>query len=157
RVVRALEVMELTGAPFSAFRESWDTYDSLYDLTVAGLRIPSSELAPRIYERTRRMFEAGLLDEVRGLLDAGLRSALTASRAIAYPEAVAHLDGEITLEEAMHRVDQASRRYARRQMSWFNRDPRIHWVDAGDPDAAVGVIASMMAKPSGSVRDPDID
>ncbi len=130
RVVRALEVMELTSRPFSEFRTAWDRYDSRYDLVAAGLLVAAEDLTPRIAARVDRMIAAGLIDEVRRLLETGFRSALTASRAIAYPEIVAHIDGSITLHEAREQIVRNTRRYARRQMSWFRADPRIRWFDA---------------------------
>jgi tRNA dimethylallyltransferase len=145
RVVRALEVLELTGEPFSAFRASWDEYESRYDLVVAGLRLEPALLDERIEPRTRAMFEAGLIDEVRGLLDLGLRRALTASRAIAYREAVAHLDGELTLDEAIAATAGATRRFARRQMTWFRKDPRIRWFDAESSEHAAREVAAYFA------------
>lgn len=149
RVVRALEVAELTGAPFSEFRASWDRYQSRYDLTVAGLRIDGDALAARVAERTRAMLDGGLVDEVRRLLDRGLRDALTASRAIAYREVVSYLDGAVTLDEVAALISSATRRYARRQMIWFRKDPRVRWIEAGDPDptarAALAVLSP--AKP----------
>ena len=132
RVVRALEVMELTGRRFSEFRTAWDTYESRYDLVVAGLRIPADLLAERIAVRVDRMLQGGLVGEARALLDRGLRAALTASRAISYPEIVAHIDGEITLAEARELIIRNTRRFARRQMSWFRGDPRVEWFDAAD-------------------------
>jgi tRNA dimethylallyltransferase len=132
RVVRALEVMELTQRRFSDFRTAWDRYESRYDLIPAGLRVPPDVLASRIEARVDAMLSRGLADEVRALLDRGLRSALTAARAIAYPEMVAHLDGAITLDEARERTIRNTRRFARRQMSWFRADPRIRWFDAGE-------------------------
>lgn len=136
RVVRALEVMELTGRRFSEFRSAWDSYVSRYDLVVAGLRVPSQVLARRIAERVDGMLEAGLVVEARNLLDRGLRGALTASRAISYPEAVAHIDGSITLDEAREQIVRRTRRFARRQMSWFRADPRIVWFEAADTERA---------------------
>lgn len=130
RVIRALEVMELTGTPFSAFRASWDTYESRYDLRVAGLRLDADALSRRIAERTQTMLDAGLEEEVRGLLQRGLRDALTASRAIAYREMVAVVDGVLDRSEAQRLIEAATRQYARRQMAWFRKDPRIQWVDA---------------------------
>ena len=134
RVVRALEVMELTGRPFSEFRTAWDRYESRYDLVVAGVRVDPEVLGERITSRVDRMLESGLVDEVRTLLDRGLRRALTASRAIAYPEIVAHLDGTTTLEEARAHIVSNTRRFARRQMSWFRADPRIRWFDGADSE-----------------------
>lgn len=136
RIVRALEVMELTGRPFSEFRTAWDRYESRYDLIAAGLRVDPDALAARITTRVDRMLGAGLVDEVRTLLDRGLRRALTASRAIAYPEIVAYLDGATTLEEARERIVRNTRRFARRQMSWFRVDPRIRWFDGSDTERA---------------------
>lgn len=136
RVVRALEVMELTGRPFSEFRTAWDRYESRYDLVVAGLRVDPEVLGERVAARVNHMLEAGLVDEVRKLLDRGLRRALTASRAIAYPEIVAHLDGATTLEDSRGHIVRNTRRFARRQMSWFRADPRIRWFDASDTERA---------------------
>ncbi|MGH2783723.1 MAG: tRNA (adenosine(37)-N6)-dimethylallyltransferase MiaA [Actinomycetota bacterium] len=140
RVVRALEVMELTSKRFSDFRTAWDRYESRYDLVAAGVRVEAEELEARIRARVDRMFEQGLVDEVRALLERGFRSALTAPRAIAYPETVAHLDGTITLDEAREQIVRNTRRYARRQNSWFKADPRIRWFDASDTERAAGEI-----------------
>jgi tRNA dimethylallyltransferase len=140
RVVRALEVMELTGRRFSDFRTAWDAYRSRYDLVVAGLDLPVELLADRITGRVDRMLEGGLVDEARSMLGRGLRDALTASRAIAYPEAVAHLDGSLTLEEMRGLIIRKTRRFARRQMSWFRADPRVEWFDASDTRRAAGEI-----------------
>lgn len=130
RVVRALEVIEVTGSRFSEFRDAWDDYTSRYDLVATGLAVPREELDRRIDTRVRAMVAAGLVEEVRALLDRGLRGALTASRAIAYRELVAHLDGALSLEEAIEATVSATRRYARRQVTWFRRDPRVRWFGA---------------------------
>ena len=140
RVIRALEVMELTGRPFSEFRTAWDSYESRYDLVVAGLDVPRDALAERVRDRTNAMFADGLVDEARGLIDRGLRNALTASRAIAYPEAVAVIDGAMTESEAREQIVRNTLRFARRQMSWFRADPRIRWFDASQTERAAGEI-----------------
>jgi tRNA dimethylallyltransferase len=140
RVVRALEVMELTGRPFSEFRTAWDAYESRYDLVVAGLQVSRESLARRIAERTDAMFAAGLIDEARALLDRGLRRALTASRAIAYPEAVAVIDGAMTEPEAREQIVRNTLRFARRQMSWFRNDPRVTWFDGLETERAAAEI-----------------
>jgi tRNA dimethylallyltransferase len=136
RVVRALEVMELTGKRFTEFRTAWDTYESRYDLVVAGLKLEPKILGERIAKRVDRMIERGLLEEVRSLLDRGMRTSLTAARAIAYPEMVAHLDGAITLDEAREQIIRNTRRFARRQMSWFRADPRVTWFNGSDTERA---------------------
>lgn len=142
RVVRALEVIEVTGRRFSEFRTAWDRYDSRYDLVVAGLEVPRKVLAARIAERVERMISSGLVDEVRGLLERGLRGALTAPRAIAYPEIVAHLEGAVGLDEARTAIARNTRRFARRQMAWFRADPRVRWFDAADTERAAEEIGA---------------
>jgi tRNA dimethylallyltransferase len=140
RVVRALEVMELTGKRFSEFRTAWDAFKSRYDLVVAGIKLEPKLLGERITARVDRMIERGLIDEVRSLLDRGLRNSLTAARAIAYPEMVSHIDGAITLDEARDQIIRNTRRFARRQMSWFRADPRITWFDGSDTERATAEI-----------------
>lgn len=132
RVVRALEVVELTGRPFSA---SLPRLEYLDPRTVQiGVEIDRPTLDARIEARVAQMFEGGLVAEVARLRGAGLQEGLTASRAIGYPEVLAHLDGELTLEEAQERTVVATRRFARRQESWWRKDPRIVWVPHDAPD-----------------------
>jgi tRNA dimethylallyltransferase len=149
RIVRALEVIEITSRRFSEFRAAWDRYASRYDLVPAGLRMNPDLLGVRIAERTDRMLEGGLVEEVRGLLDRGLRTALTASKAIAYPEVVAHLDGAMTPAEARAGIIRNTRRYARRQMGWFRADPRIVWFDAEEPERATEQIGAYYGREIG--------
>ena len=132
RIVRALEVVELTGRPFSATLPS-RTY--LYDRVVQlGLDVPREVLDRRIEERVDRMWRAGLVDEVRTLEEAGLRDSRTARRALGYVQVLAFLAGEYDEAEARARTTQATRRFARRQDAWFRKDPRISWLrfDADD-------------------------
>jgi tRNA dimethylallyltransferase len=135
RVVRALEVIELTGRPFSASLPTpgparWDTVQ-------LGLDREPSELDERVTTRVRRMFAAGLVEEVRGLLDAGLREGRTAARALGYQQVLALLDGDLPDEAAaIEETARATRKFVRRQRSWFRRDKRIQWLDAGRPDLA---------------------
>ena len=131
RVVRALEVVELTGRPFSA---SLPRLEYVEPRTVqVGLDISRDELDRRIEQRVDAMFAEGLVDEVRRLLAAGLADGRTASRAIGYREVVAYLAGEMTEEEARDATKAATRRFARRQDSWFRKDPRVVWVKYDDP------------------------
>ena len=140
RVVRALEVIELTGRPFSATlptREYW-----LPTITI-GLLVPRPELDVRIGVRVHQMGEAGLLDEVRRLDTAGLREGRTAAKALGYSQALAHLDGILSAEQAIEDTITVTRRFARRQESWFRPDPRIHWLGYDDPrltDRALEII-----------------
>ncbi|MGW5451086.1 tRNA (adenosine(37)-N6)-dimethylallyltransferase MiaA [Nocardia sp. NPDC003979] len=134
RIVRALEVVELTGKPFAASAPTigaprWDT-------VIVGVDRETAALDARIEARTAHMFDSGLVEEVRTLLDAGLREGRTARRAIGYAQVLAYLDGEYDLAHARERTLIGTRRYVRRQRSWFRRDPRVTWVDGADPDLA---------------------
>lgn len=142
RIVRALEVVELTGRPFTA---TLPAYDQVYDAVQIGLDLPAPALDARIATRVDRMFAAGLVEEVRRLERAGLRQGRTASRALGYQQVLAHLDGRLTEAEAREETVRATRRFVRRQRSWFRRDPRVAWLDADGPnvsDAALRRIAS---------------
>jgi tRNA dimethylallyltransferase len=132
RIVRALEVVELTGGPYVAtLPEHRYVYPGAVQL---GLDVPRPELDERIGRRTDRMFDAGLVDEVRGLLNKGLIEGRTANRALGYSQVIALLNGEIDEVEARERTAQATRRFARRQDSWFRKDQRIGWLPYDDPD-----------------------
>lgn len=125
RIVRALEVIELSGRPFSA---TLPDYGESRPAVQIGLRLPRPELDRRIEARVDRMWESGFEAEVRGL--AGLRGSRTASRALGYQQMLRYLDDEWTLEQAREETARATRRFARRQESWFRRDPRITWLPA---------------------------
>ncbi|MFI5081918.1 MAG: tRNA (adenosine(37)-N6)-dimethylallyltransferase MiaA, partial [Streptosporangiales bacterium] len=127
RIVRALEVIEISGRPFSA---TMPAYQQNRPAVQIGLTLPRPELDRRIAVRVDRMWQAGLEAEVRGLTSQGLRESRTASRALGYQQLLRHLDGEWTLDEARLETIKATRRFARRQESWFRRDPRITWLDA---------------------------
>ncbi|GAA0979044.1 tRNA (adenosine(37)-N6)-dimethylallyltransferase MiaA [Acrocarpospora macrocephala] len=131
RIVRALEVIEFSGRPFSATMPS---YDSVYPSVQIGLEVPRPELDERIELRVERMWAAGFVDEVRTLREEGLAGGLTASRALGYAQVLRFLDGEWSEEEARAETVRATRRFARRQESWFRRDPRVRWLpyDASD-------------------------
>lgn len=135
RTVRALEVIELTGQPFKASQPPKNA-EPRWGTRILGLRTEASWLNPRIELRTRLMFEQGLIDEVLRLTDVGLVSDSTAGRAIGYAQVLAHLNDELTEAEAIEQTITGTRRYVRRQRSWFNRDPRITWLDASGPDVA---------------------
>ncbi len=137
RIVRALEVGDLTGEPFSAglaARERpWRPYRQF------ALELDRAALVARLDERVRGMWRAGLLDEVRGLLPLGLERGVTASRAIGYAQAIAQLRGEVDEAEAIAQTQSLTRRYARRQVSWFRRDSSIEALDAAADDLAAQV------------------
>lgn len=131
RVVRALEVVELTGRPFTATLPSGRP--ALPSVRI-GLRLDRAVLDARIARRVDAMFAAGLVDEVRHLEARGLREGRTASRAVGYAQVLALLDGELTEAEAREETVRATRRLARRQERWFRRDPDVVWLDADAPD-----------------------
>ena len=142
RIVRALEVVEITGEPF---RASLPEPRPHYPAVVIGLDREPAELDERVATRVDRMWAAGLVAEVVALAADGLREGPTASRALGYAQVLAQLSGELTAEEARLRTVSATRRFVRRQRSWFRRDPATTWLDAGRPDlvdAAVAVITA---------------
>jgi len=131
RIVRALEVIALTGGPFTATLPAPEPF---YGAVQLGLDLDPAVLDERVARRVDAMWAAGFVDEVRGLAGAGLRSGRTASRALGYQQVLRFLAGECTQDEARAETVRATRRFVRRQRSWFRRDPRIHWLDAARPD-----------------------
>jgi tRNA dimethylallyltransferase len=127
RIVRALEVIEISGRPFTA---TMPAYEQNRPAVQIGLALARPELDLRIAARVDRMWQAGLEAEVRTLAARGLRDGKTASRALGYQQLLRYLDGEWTLDEARLETIKATRRFARRQESWFRRDPRVCWLDA---------------------------
>ncbi len=129
RVVRAVEVLELTGRPASELRQGWDRFDeSRYDLTVAGLTWARDELLKRAAERVQRELEAGLVDEVRSV--GAERLSATAGQALGVKEILPVIDGSQSLEEATLVLIRNTKGFVRRQISWFGADPRVKWFDA---------------------------
>ncbi|MBO3129220.1 tRNA (adenosine(37)-N6)-dimethylallyltransferase MiaA [Dermatophilus congolensis] len=134
RIVRALEVIELTGRPFSA---TMPRREFVRPTVMLGLHLDRDLLDTRIETRVRDMWRAGLLEEVAALEQRGLSQTRTASRAVGYREALAQLSGSMSEEEAIEATTVATRRLARRQISWFTPDPRITWIDAHDPSSVL--------------------
>jgi tRNA dimethylallyltransferase len=128
RIVRALEIVMITGEPFAAALP--DKIDSWQLVLEFGLRMERELLLPRLEKRVHEMWEKGLLEEVESLIPQGLRESKTASVAIGYAQALGELDGELTKEEAISSTVMLTQRYARRQVSWFKRDDRIVWLEA---------------------------
>lgn len=139
RIVRALEVIELTGEPFVA---TLPPFESTYsDLTLIGLDVPRDVLDARIAERVDRMWAAGLVDEVRSLLPRGLAEGPTASRALGYRQVLQYLGGEITEAEARDATIAGTRAFARRQDRLFRKDPRITWLAYDSPTLLADALA----------------
>jgi len=140
RIVRALEVIRLTGRPYSA-----SLPQHVYEVPALqlGLDCDRAVLDARIEARVEHMWEAGLVDEVRALAAHGIGR--TASRAVGYAEVLALLRGDLGASDARAAIAAGTRRLARKQMGWFGRDPRVHWLDARDPDLvdlALGIVAA---------------
>lgn len=156
KLVRALEVVEVTGGPFRA---------ALPDLTApghggpgwvrVGVRAPRPELAGRIAARVDRMWERGLVGEVADLVEQGLRAGRTAARALGYAQVLRHLDGHTTSDQAREATVAATRRFVRRQESWFSRDPSIHWLLHDSPDLADQAKALWLAGSSAGTIEQD--
>ncbi|PWW58458.1 tRNA (adenosine(37)-N6)-dimethylallyltransferase MiaA [Actinokineospora spheciospongiae] len=139
RVVRALEVIELTGEPFSATMPK--PGPPRYGTVLLGLDRDPAELDARVDLRVERMFAGGLVEEVRALDARGLREGRTASRALGYQQVLAALDEDTPMAAAAEETARATRRFVRRQRSWFRRDRRITWLDAARPDLAAAALA----------------
>lgn len=144
RVVRALEILLLTGEPFSASlpeeNESWQPVLEI------GLNSDRAHLVDRLAKRVELMWQRGLVSEAEGLVAEGIREGKTSSRAIGYSQALAQLDGLLSETEAIAQTVQLTSRYARRQMSWFRRDERINWFDYQQPELLTSVIELVSAR-----------
>ena len=142
RVIRALEVITLTGKPFGAGLDA--EHRPWYPSTlVMGLRSPREELVQRLDERVTGMWAAGLVDEVRGLIPQGIESGVTASRAIGYQQCLAFIRGSLSEAEAIEETQALTRRYARRQVSWFGRSADTQWCDSDDSTAVAQAFARL--------------
>ena len=132
RIVRALEVVELTGKPFAASAPRIGT--PRWGSAIIGLDWDTEVLDERLQQRTDTMFAEGLIGEVTGLVERGLRTGVTASRALGYAQVLADLDAGGDGSAAREPTFVGTRRYVRRQRSWFRRDHRVHWLDGSAPD-----------------------
>ena len=143
RTVRALEVIELTGKPYAASKPQHNPIPK-WGTKIIGLKASTEWLDPRLLKRTQKMFEEGLIEETKLLCSNGLKEGVTASRAIGYQQAIAVIDGEISIEQAIEDTFIATRQYVRRQRSWFKRDDRIDWFIASTssfPDEVLQALA----------------
>ncbi|NHM16959.1 tRNA (adenosine(37)-N6)-dimethylallyltransferase MiaA [Eggerthellaceae bacterium zg-887] len=131
RVIRAFELLE-EGESYAVQKERLSRIPQAVPAVMIGLAVTPDVLRQRIDARVDEMFAGGLVDEVNGLLRSGFREGVTAPQAIGYKEVVDAIDGQCTLDEAIERIKTATRRYAKRQRTWFRKDARIHWLDADD-------------------------
>ena len=156
RVVRALEVIALTGRPFSA---TLPTREFVRPTVLIGLRTDRTALDTRIDRRAQRMFDLGLVEETRSLVDLGLREGRTASRAVGYAQALAVLDGAMSTADAVADTALRTRRLVRRQESWFGADPRVTWFDPFEhgPVDLLERVLEHVERAAWSVRRPNRD
>ncbi len=145
RVARALEVIKLTGKPFSYYQKEWKKRESIYDLLFFGLQLSRRELYYKINKRVDRMLSAGLLQETKDLYSKGLGNTATAIQALGYRQIVDYLRGEISWNETVSLIKTRSRQYAKRQLTWFRADPRIKWINM-EKEAPVSIICSEIEK-----------
>lgn len=130
RVIRALEIIEVTGKLYSDFRHDWHNWQPLYNNIVVGLTMPRDLLYKRIEQRVDSMIEAGLLQEAKRFVKESLKEAIIAKQALGYKELIDYLDGCNTLDQAVELLKKRTRNYAKRQHTWFKKDPNIRWFDA---------------------------
>jgi tRNA dimethylallyltransferase len=130
RIIRAMEVYHVTGKTMMEYRQGFRDMEPVYDLMLYGLTMERQKLYNRINLRVDIMVETGLADEVRGLLDMGYNKDLVSMQGLGYKEIVPYLEGRRSLEETTEILKMETRRFAKRQMTWFRRESRIQWLDA---------------------------
>lgn len=145
RIVRALEVFELTGKPISSFQKQWDAQAlPSADWCVIGLRRPKEVESQRMNLRVRRMMDEGLRDEVAGLLAEEKPLSKQAAAAIGYAEMIEHLKGKMGLEEAVEQIKINTRRFAKAQRTWFKTFRGVHWIDVSEDDTVHTVLERVL-------------
>jgi tRNA dimethylallyltransferase len=133
RVIRALELLD-EGKSYAVQHAGLHERAPWYNASIWGIAMDRERLYRRISVRVDQMLQDGLVDEVEGLVAAGFRDTLTAMQAIGYKEIVDYLEGSCTLPEATEEIKKRTRRYAKRQLSWFKRDGRVKWLDLDQMD-----------------------
>ena len=145
RVIRALEVYELTGTPMSELQQQWHPEKQRYPFVAFFLTMPRAQLYQRIEKRVDVMLANGLIAEVESLLAAGYSRDSVALQSFGYRELIAYLDGECTYIEAISQLKQNTRRFAKRQLTWFRKDTRIEWIDRESTPDVVSHILKKIA------------
>lgn len=141
RVIRALEVYKLTGRPFSEFSaEDNQKFDIPYDIGYYVLNMNRAALYDRINKRVDIMINQGLLEEVKHLKAMACNASMQSMKGIGYKELLYYLDGNISLEEAIDMIKQGSRNYAKRQLTWFRKDPRVKWINKDEFDTEDDIV-----------------
>ena len=132
RIIRALEVYHLTGKTITWHNEQSKSVPSPYNTTMFAIDVEREVLYDKINRRVDIMMDMGLLEEVKSIMDMGIGKDTTAMQAIGYKEIAQYLDDEITLDEAVDKIKQGSRRYAKRQLTWYRRNEKVNWVKSID-------------------------
>jgi len=141
RIVRALEVYQLTGKPISTFQKQWEQRQMKHDWTIIGLRREKADASSRINRRVKKMIDAGLVDEVKSLLDEEKPLGKQARCAIGYAEIIEHLSGQTSLEDAIESIKINSRRLAKGQRTWFKTFQNVHWLDIAEDETPEQILA----------------
>ena len=129
RIIRAIEFYKMTGVPISAHQEETKKKVSRYNPCMIAIKWDMQKLYERIEKRVDIMLEAGLVDEVKSLCDKGYTDSMLSMQGIGYKEIIAYLKGEVALDEAIYNIKIGTRHYAKRQMTWFNKDERVNWIN----------------------------
>ena len=153
RVIRALEMLD-DGTSYAAQHDGLHRRAPHYSARIWGLTLDRDRLYRRIDERVDEMMARGLLEEVRGLVDRGLTPDTTSGQAIGYKEVLEALEGRVTLDEAVDKIKLRSRRYAKRQLSWFRHDERVRWIDLDSVELEAA--AQMVVDDLGEVGDGEV-
>lgn len=148
RVIRALEFFHKTGNPISEHNETERKKESPYELYYFVLNDDRAKLYERIDRRVEQMLQAGLVDEVKKLLDMGCKREMVSMQGLGYKEVIDYLNGEITLDEAEYIIKRDTRHFAKRQLTWFRRERDVRWVNKSDFESEEDILAFMLAQMS---------
>jgi tRNA dimethylallyltransferase len=143
RIIRAIEVYEYTKTPISKHQEVSKKNPPIYNFVVFGLKMDRERLYDRINKRVDTMFERGLIEEVKKLIDLGYEKNSIAMQALGYKEVLSYLRGEITLDEAVYIIKRDTRHYAKRQITWFKRIENVQWIDIDEEGVSSGIIKNI--------------
>ncbi|MBL0700167.1 MAG: tRNA (adenosine(37)-N6)-dimethylallyltransferase MiaA [Desulfosarcina sp.] len=146
RIVRALETFESTGKKISEYQKEHNFRENPFDVLKIGLAVDRNLLYERINRRVDLMLESGFVDEVKRLLEKGYNEKLKAMQSIGYRHLVEFIRGAVSWEESVRLIKRDTRRYAKRQLTWFNADPEIIWLDPAEIDKAAGLIKKFLKK-----------
>lgn len=144
RIIRALEVFELTGKPISSFQQQFDAENTLRDWKIIGLRRDKADTGTRINQRVKRMLENGFADEVKALLAEDEPLSKQAASAIGYAEIIDHLNGNLLFEEAVEKIKINTRRFAKAQRTWFKTFKNVNWLDIAEDESSEDILSRTM-------------